>query len=420
MQFTLHQEPNRIFSEDGYLKGTLTSKKLHSLKGLKKHTSEQKKSIKNLKSPEWNMWCEVVSMLITWQETPNSLISSVLCISIHHNVVMVIMSVLFQWKDIQKGKGEENRRGWKEGRRRGFLMFSVYHRVCYSLYCNRPLLGSYYSPIEEKMGFLYLKRRECLWSIREGLWGIYSVLPSRNLESYRRKGISTRQDEMEAVQWGRCEDEEGWLALIFKGPLKGWAVLLSPSWLPEWEHSTWDSPWWVLAQFTGCFPSTHIQGIMRESDAGREFDFHKRFTGSAQGLGKPGLTEWPVVTCACLQGWAQAKTEDAKKGVSILLEGWLTGAGEGRFRLRVWGTREESLWAGGWGVMPRVGPMPTEQLYQVCFPISPSPNSSRSVPRSFYGNCIFVKWILFLHLPVLFPEMFLSFLLGPQLYFHKL
>lgn len=39
--------------------------------------------------------------------------------------------------------------------------------------------------------------------------GTYSALPSRNLESYRREGIPTRQDEMEAVQQGRCEDKEG-------------------------------------------------------------------------------------------------------------------------------------------------------------------------------------------------------------------
>lgn len=73
----------------------------------------------------------------------------------------------------------------------------------------------------------------------------------------------------------------------------------------------------------------------------------------------------------------------------------------GQFHLRVWGTREDSLWAGGLGVMPRVGTMPAEQLHQVCFPISPNPNASRSVPRSFYGNSVFVKWILVLCLPVL-------------------
>lgn len=38
-------------------------------------------------------------------------------------------------------------------------------------------------------------------------------------------------------------------------------------------------------------------------------------------------------TCMCLRGWV--KTKGAREEVAIPLEGWLTGAGEGRFSFGV-------------------------------------------------------------------------------------
>lgn len=138
-------------------------------------------------------------------------------------------------------------------------------------------------------------------------------------------------------------------------------------------------------------------------------------------MGRPGLTEWPVVTCMCLGGWAQAKTEDAKKGVSPFC--WNVGSlglkragsasgceeqGRKPVRRRVGGNASSRICARRTVSCTRsASPSPPAQLLKVCSQKLLWELSICEMNSIFTPSCI------------LFPEMFLSFLLGPQLCFHK-
>lgn len=88
---------------------------------------------------------------------------------------MATMSFLFQGIEMQKGKGEKNKGGWRAERREAFLMFSGCGIICtvFSFY-NSPLLGSSYFK-EKKVGFFFFERGENHYGALEKVYGALTL-----------------------------------------------------------------------------------------------------------------------------------------------------------------------------------------------------------------------------------------------------
>ena len=145
-------------------------------------------------------------------------------------------------------------------------------------------------------------------------------------------------------------------------PGQGWSVLLlllSPLWLPEWEHSTQDWFWWRLTQFPGYFPSTHWKAPWSGGHRWRVW-----FSWSlTQSVGRHGLVEQPGITCLCLGGWVQGQDRGCRDRGSHLV-GRLASLGLER-ACSVLGCEEQrrAQWGFGLGVRTMAVSMPTHYAY---------------------------------------------------------